>query len=222
MSTINPHVEQHAWAPPTVPPPIVPPPGAYLSEQQFESWAFAQRDVRAEWVEGKVVVMSPVSQVHNSLSVWLTHLLSSFLEVHPLGDLYGPEFMVRLGNGKSRRVPDLLFVSAQRRNLVKKTYLDGPPDLAVEIVSEDSQSRDRREKYHEYESAGVHEYWIVDPFTQQIEAYALGDDGKYVRIAEVEGKIASTVLPGFHLRNEWLWANPRPTVRSLFSELGLA
>jgi Uma2 family endonuclease len=217
MSTINQHVEPNAWEPP-----VVATPDVHLSEQQFESWVFAQPHVRAEWVEGKVIVMSPVSQVHNALTTWLSHLVVSYLEVHSVGELLGPEFMVWLAGGKSRRVPDLLFVSAPRRNLVKETYLDGSPDLAIEVVSNDSQSRDWREKYFEYEAAGVREYWIVDPFSQQIEAYSLGEDNKYVRVAEVEGKIPSTVLPGLHLRNEWLWANPRPTVRSLHAELGLS
>jgi Uma2 family endonuclease len=196
-------------------------PAPRMSEDQFEAWILASEGVRAEWIDGVVQMMSPVSLEHSDLNFWIMRLLAEFTERKNLGGNINSDYMVRLSGGKLRRVPDILYVTEARRSLMTRTYLEGPPDLAVEIVSDDSQSRDRREKYNEYEAAGVREYWIVDPFTQQIEAYALGEDVRYVRIAEVEGKIPSTVLPGFYLRNEWLWANPRPTVRSLFAELGL-
>lgn len=193
-----------------------------MSEAQFERWAFANPDLRAEWVDGELAMMSPVSFDHAAMNVWLSSVLSGFAAEKNLGVVVGPEFMVRLRDGKSRRVPDLLFVTESRRTLIRPTYLDGPPDLAIEIVSCDSQARDYREKYLEYEAAGVREYWIVDPFSKHIEAYSLGDDGKFVRIDEAEGKIASTVLEGFYLRNEWLWAAPRPTAMSLLKEMGIA
>jgi Uma2 family endonuclease len=193
-----------------------------MSEEQFEHWILGNRDVRAEWVNGKVVCMSPVSHVHNALSIWITHFISAFLEQRPSGELLGPEFMIRLPSERSRRVPDLLFVSDSRRELIKPTYLDGAPDLAVEIISEDSQARDWREKYLEHEAAGVREYWIVDPFSKRVEAYLRGDDAKFSRIVEVEGKLTSTVLTGLHFRNDWLWATPRPTVASVLKELGIS
>ncbi|MEX2188374.1 MAG: Uma2 family endonuclease [Pirellulales bacterium] len=214
MATTNQHAGD--WDAADVP--VVP---TQMGEAQFEAWAFANRDVRAEWVDGKVVIMSPVSRDHAAVSIWLTHLLSAFLEARPLGELLGPEFMIRLGDGKSRRVPDLLFVCDARRRLVNETFLDGAPDVAIEIVSRDSQSRDRREKYLEYEAAGVREYWIVDPLSQRFEAYRLSDGGKFAPIDEQDGKFHSTVLDGFYLRNDWLWATPRPTVKNVLKELGI-
>jgi len=44
--------------------------------------------------------------------------------------------------------------------MLKHTYPDGPADLAIEIVSEESRLRDRGEKFAEYEVGGVKEYWI--------------------------------------------------------------
>jgi Uma2 family endonuclease len=73
----------------------------------------------------------------------------------------------------------------------------------------------------ENETSGVREYWIVDPLSNRVEVNRLGEDGRYSRIDEVEGKIASRVLEGFFLRNDWLWATPRPTVASVLAELGI-
>jgi Uma2 family endonuclease len=217
MSIGNQSTDLHDWN--AVP---ASPPAPRMSEDEFEAWILASEGVRAEWVDGEVQMMSPVNLDHSDLNGLLLRLFADFIEAKLLGGKIACDYMIRLGGGKTRRVPDILYVTEARRSLLTRNCLEGPPDLAVEIVSDDSQSRDRREKYNEYEAAGVREYWIVDPFSQAIEAYALGDDGKYVRIAEVEGKIPSTVLPGLYLRNEWLWANPLPTMRSLRDELGIS
>jgi Uma2 family endonuclease len=192
---------------------------ARMSEAEYDVWLRANPDSRSEWVEGELIVMSPVSYEHADLNLWLGCLLREYVEAKGLGKVIGPEFTARLRSGKSRRVPDLLFIAESRRDLIRPMHLDGPPDLAVEIVSNDSLSRDYREKYLEYEAAGVREYWIVDPFSKHIEAYSLDQSGKFAPIAEVDGKISSTVLDGFCLSTAWLWTTPRPTALSLLAEL---
>jgi len=137
----------------------------------------------------------------------------------------GPQFTMRLsipGQRKkiSRREPDIFFVAAGRCDLLKRTLLEGPPDLAVEIVSPESQNTDRRQKYLEYEAAGIGEYWIVDPVSQTTEAYARQGQS-FVEISEQQGKLVSVVVPGWYLRPQWLWAQPRPDVRMALAELGI-
>jgi Uma2 family endonuclease len=190
-----------------------------MSEAEYDAWLRANPESRSEWVEGELIVMSPVSYEHADLNLWLGCLLREFVEAKVLGKIIGPEFTARLRSGKSRRVPDLQFIAESRHELIRPMHLDGPPDLAVEIVSNDSLSRDYREKYLEYEAAGVREYWIVDPFSKHVEAYMRDESGKFAPIAEVDGKIPSTVLDGFYLSTAWLWATPRPTAMSLLPEL---
>jgi Uma2 family endonuclease len=128
---------------------------------------------------------------------------------------------VRLGTQRRRRVPDILFVSTERQGILRSDYVEGAPDLAIEIVSPESLSRDWREKYLEYEAAGVREYWIIDPMARRVEAYVLGDDGHYARLPEEEGVIRSVALPGFYLRTDWLWQEPLPNVLEIAKELGV-
>jgi Uma2 family endonuclease len=64
----------------------------------------------------------------------------------------------------------------------------------MEIVSLESLPRDWRDKYWEYETAGVQEYWVIDPLAPHAEAYALGEDKRYARIAEQDEAIHSTVV----------------------------
>src|SRR4051794_10161812 len=55
-----------------------PVPGVRWTERQFVDWAFGRFD--AEWVDGEVVLMSPVDDIHDTLEVWLTTLLQMFIE----------------------------------------------------------------------------------------------------------------------------------------------
>ncbi|MDW8290080.1 MAG: Uma2 family endonuclease, partial [Armatimonadota bacterium] len=71
------------------------------------------------------------------------------------------------------RSPDILFVSQQNLHRLKPTYLDGPADLVVEIISPESEERDRTQKFSEYERGGVREYWLIDPEKRLAEFYVL-------------------------------------------------
>jgi hypothetical protein len=55
------------------------------------------------------------------------------------------------------------------------------PPQPVEVPPE-SRSRDRGEKYYEYEEGGVREYWLIDPVRRKAEFYQLGADGYYPAI----------------------------------------
>lgn len=211
----------------TIAPPVRPvddpagtpvPPGR-LTEEQFLAWC--PEDARAEWVDGDVIIMSPCSYHHVNIVGFLGALLREFAERRELGVVLGPEFAVRLTGPDRRRVPDLLFVARDRTGLLRPTHLEGPPDLAVEVVSPDSVARDWREKFLDYQAAGVREYWIVDPLSQRVELNVL-EESAYRQVEPREGRLDSRALPGFFLRPDWLWQDPLPKLRAVAAELGLA
>jgi Uma2 family endonuclease len=109
------------------------------------------------------------------------------------------------GNG---REPDLMFIATANLARLGQKYLDGPADLVIEMVSEDSVVRDRDDKFSEYQDAGVREYWIIDPRPNRRRAdfYVMGENGKYQPVPiPNDNRYHSTVLPGFWLDLEWLW-----------------
>jgi Uma2 family endonuclease len=191
-----------------------------MTEQQFVAWAGRQEDLRAEWVDGEVIIMSPASVEHEQLLIWLFNVLHPFVEHHDLGVILGSNVTVRLASQKRRRIPDLLFVSTSRQGLIKQNHVEGPPDLIIEVVSPDSQTRDRRKKHSEYEKGGVREYWILDPLSQRMEAYTL-EGGEFVALESKKGVIRSALLDGFYLRSAWLWRRPLPKVVEIQKELGI-
>ncbi len=188
------------------------------TEEEFEAWC--DEDVKAEYVDGRVIMHSPASTRHVDMVSFLVTLLRLFVDKHDLGLVLGPELQVRLRPGL-RRVPDLLFVAKDRLEIIRETFVEGPPDLAIEIVSPDSIARDWREKYWEYEQAGVSEYWVIDPQARRMDVYRLEEEGRYKAVAAEEGVYRSQVVSGFWLRAAWLWREPLPNVLEVVGELGV-
>jgi Uma2 family endonuclease len=195
-----------------------PVPGIRLTERQFLSWY--PEKARAEWDNGDVILMGRTSGDHSDITVFLVRLLAAFVERHDLGLIRGPEFLMRLGGQRKDRIPDVLFVSNARMHLVRKDDLNGPADLAVEVVSRDSTVRDWRTKYQEYERAGVREYWVIDPLVKRFEAYSLR--GKTYRLLPVDedGRVCSKMLRGLYVRPAWFWRSPLPKMTAVLKEIG--
>jgi Uma2 family endonuclease len=151
--------------------------------------------------------------------VFLAALFQLYLEKHAIGRVLPAPFQMKLRN--SGREPDLLFVATERLDRLRENHLEGPADLAVEIVSRDSGARDRGDKFFEYEREGVREYWLLEPIRRRAEFYRQGPGGYYVTVAAGEDNIfRSEVLPGFWVRTSWLWQDPLPLTAAV-KELGL-
>jgi Uma2 family endonuclease len=150
---------------------------------------------------------SPASKRHQQIVSFLGKVLGTFVEQHNLGIVLSAPFQMKLEHG---REPDLLFVAREHQNRLKETYLDGPADLAVEIVSPESAERDRGAKFYEYARGGVPEYWLMDPQIQWAEFYRLEEERYRMTFCGEEGEYRALTLPGFWLRVEWLWQEPLP------------
>jgi Uma2 family endonuclease len=189
--------------------------------EEFLAWC--DEDTWAEWVDGEVVVLTPASVGHQNVKGLLYALIREFLLRRPVGRVLMAPFVVRLPEPLRRaREPDVLYVSREKLSFLKETYLDGAPDLVIEVVSPESLARDRGEKYLEYEAAGVKEYWVVDPERRQAEFHRLAEDGRYrAALPDAQGVYHAGVLPGFRLKVEWLWLDPAPSVLECLKEMGV-
>ena len=183
----------------------------------FEEYlASGDEPMMSEWVDGEVIFMSPVAAAHQELVLFLAQTLGLHVRIHGLGRLLLAPYPMKLEAARRGREPDLFFIAKEREHLIEKTYLNGPADLVIEIVSPESIGRDRGEKFAEYEQAGIKEYWLIDPDRQTEEFYELGADGRYRAAAtEPDGIYRSQVVPGFFVRTSWLWQTPSPTLDAL-------
>lgn len=186
----------------------LPNPPRTLSYEEFLEWM--DEDTVAEWEDGRIIMSSPASFQHQTIGDFLTHIMQLFVEHHDLGVIVSAPFQMKLANG---REPDILYVSTAHEDRFHDTYLDGPADLVVEIISPESLERDRGTKFVEYETGGIPEYWLIDPLRRQVECYQLNPQGRYAAAFSGEtGIYRSAVLPGFWLQIEWLWQRPLPDV----------
>ncbi len=192
-------------------------PGRRMTEREFVKWQMP--GTRAEWADGEVIIMSPDSGKHISLVDFLATVVGLFARKRDLGRAFGANYQMRFSRLKRRRSADLVFVAKDRLDILKPNHIEGPPDLVVEIVSPESTARDWREKYLEYQRAGIKEYWIIEPTLHRMEAYTL-IKREYVRIDERDGKIHSRVLPGLYIKPEWLWSDPACDPLEVLKELG--
>ena len=184
------------------------PPQEYVSFEEYIEWL--DEDTRAEWVDGKIeIITSPVSLSHQEAGGFLLRILGIYTEARDLGHMvFGPYVMKMAGIARGRE-PDLIFVQKDRTHLLTRHYLDGPADLAIEIISPESNKRDRKVKFAEYQIAGIREYWLIDPDKQTAEFYQLDEEGVY----------HSQVIHGFRLRVDWLWQSPMPATLDVLREL---
>ena len=187
----------------------------------FEAFlAQHHEDGMMEWVDGRVLVMTPASVEHQRVRDFLLMLMRAYVEHHQVGEVISAPFVMRLPTRPSGREPDLLFVTMARLSQVRSTYLDGPADLVVEIISPESDARDRGEKFVEYEGAGIAEYWIIDPLRNEAFFYVLDQDGHYrQRTVDHEGVYHSSAVTGFWLVVDWLWQRPLPAAFPLIRRL---
>jgi Uma2 family endonuclease len=193
------------------------PPSGKMTYEAFLAWA--DEDTRAEWVDGEVVLLSPSSNRHQMLVVFLVSLFQHFVEAHRLGTVLTAPFQMKTGPDLPGREPDILFIAREHLDRLKNVYLDGPADLVVEIISPDSRGRDRGEKFYEYEQGGVREYWLLDYLRRQAEFYQRGADGIFRLVPVGEDDIyRSAVLEGLWLKVDWLWQEPLPPLLTVLRE----
>lgn len=173
----------------------------------------------AEWIGGRVELRMSSSKEHQDLQGFLLALLKFWAESGDFGVVEGAPFQMKLDPDLRGREPDVLFVASEHLNRLRPTFLDGPADLAIEIVSPESAERDRGQKFYEYESGGVREYWIIDPQRRRVEWCQLQDDGAYTMVRPGEdGKYLSLAMPGLWMREEWLWQRPLPKLLGVLRE----
>ena len=102
--------------------------------------------------------------------------------------------------------PDVIFVSNSRLHIIGKENLSGPPDLAVEVLSESTAQVDREIKPKQYALYGVPEFRLVDPEGETITIFRL-KDREYELVEELRfgDTLTSPLFPGLRLPVSSLW-----------------
>jgi Uma2 family endonuclease len=164
----------------------------------FREWITPH--VKAEFINGEIILHSPVKKRHWSVTDLLSSLLSFYVRVKKLGRVGTEKVLVALTRNDYE--PDVVFFSKEKADTFTEDQMLFPsPDFVVEILSKKTASKDRGIKMQDYAAHGIQEYWIIDPIKQHIEQYILflPTDKKYTP-AKTFGyydEIESRVIKGF-------------------------
>jgi Uma2 family endonuclease len=159
---------------------------------------------KSDLIEGVFVMASPASVQHEDVTMFIGAALRLFVTSRKVGLVLGSNAAFRL-NEENVYQPDVSFVANENLDRVGEVVVDGPPDLAVEVISPGSRQYDMGEKFVNYARFGVEEYWVIDPLERAARIYRQLH-GQLAPLPLVEGGILrSQVLPGFWLRLDWLF-----------------
>jgi len=166
----------------------------------FREWITPS--MKAEFINGQVILHSPVKRRHWNVTDLLSSMLSLYVRRHKLGKV-GTE-KVLIGLTRNDYEPDLVFFRKEIADQFDEDQMVFPaPDFVVEILSGKTASRDRGVKLQDYAAHGIPEYWIIDPLGQSVEQYLLHESGdskyEHPRIYAIFDDIESAVIKGFKI-----------------------
>ncbi|HRQ39700.1 MAG TPA: Uma2 family endonuclease [Chloroflexota bacterium] len=174
-----------------------------------EFFAFSPDDEKAELINGVYVVSPPPLDSHEKIQGFLYALIREFAERHDLGEVRGSRTAVRLADNQVFE-PDILFVAQERETIIQERGIFGAPDLVVEILSVSTARYDRGDKFMAYQSAGIQELWLIDPYGPAGTEFFQRQGNRLQPIMpDADGWLLSLALPGFRLNTTWLWPADR-------------
>jgi Uma2 family endonuclease len=170
------------------------------ARQQFLD--LVHENMKAEFINGEVIMHSPVKMKHWEASMNLSSSMHRHVQDKQLGKVGVEKVMVHLTRNDYE--PDICFFSWEKAARFHPDQMLFPaPDLIVEILSITTEKNDRNIKMQDYALHGVAEYWIIDPVQQSVEQYLLEEDAYKLQVKLVrEGTIYAKAIEGYAVKLE--------------------
>ena len=167
----------------------------------YEDWLnFPDDGWKYEIIDGVLYMSPPPATGHQRSSSKLLTRMNSYAETKNLGEIIAAPCGVRLPNQSVPVEPDIFFIKKARLHIIQEKYVEGVPDLIVEILSPSNPNHDRETKFRIYQEAGVPEYWLVDYLQKTVEVFVL-TEGVYTLHNNYRAgdTITSAQLTGFEI-----------------------
>lgn len=179
--------------------------------------------MKGDLIDGHAIIDISTSVLHERLFKFLLILLEGYVEANGLGEAFGSRTTMRVDDENGYE-PDVLFIRSDRLGILDVKDATSPVDLAVEIVSPTSGTRDRETKFEGYERIGVPEYWLIDPVRREAAFYRLDGapyqpGGRYRAVPLADGLYTSLTVSGFRLDPQSLFAEPLPSAFTVLRDL---
>src|SRR6266581_1709839 len=160
---------------------------------------------RYEILDGELEVSPAPAPRHQAVLGNLFWILHGHVQERGSGRVYCAPIDVILAPSSVVQ-PDLIFIAAGRESIVTERAIEGPPDLAVEILSPWSGRRDRVAKAALYGRHGIRHYWIPDPVARTLEVYEVkGTEYRRVAVHEGAARVRTTLFPDLEIDLGRVW-----------------
>lgn len=156
---------------------------------------------KMELADGRVLTMSPVGLLHGQISHAIATALGAFVRPRQLGTVT-QETGFRLQRNPDRvRAPDVSFLRSDRipPKGRRETFIEGPPDLAIEVLSPDDRVAAVLRKVAEYLEAGTPRVWVVDPDAETVTVYRAERSETFGPSSVLDSEAAGFAVEGFEL-----------------------
>lgn len=169
-------VEQHRWT--------LPPRDGYTVDDLL---TLPDLPPHTELIDGSLILVSPQRFFHSAA---IDLLVAGLRRTLP-PDLKAAREMTVVLDKRNGPEPDISVIKASAKTGPMQTHFQGPDVvLAIEVVSPESESRDRTTKFQKYASAGIRHYWLVE---------ASGpDDYPVIQVYELGQASGTYALTGIH------------------------
>ena len=133
---------------------------------------------RAELIDGRIYDMAPPSTMHQRILLKITRKIADHIDAHGgQCEVFPAPFAVFLNKDERNHVePDISVICDKDK--IDDRGCNGAPDWVIEITSPSDAQMDYGVKLFKYRTAGVREYWIVDPRKKTVLVYDLEKDEK--------------------------------------------
>ena len=159
------------------------------------------QDVRAELIDGQIYYMSAPAWIHQKIVVEILFVIKSHIKSnHGTCEVCPAPFAVYLNGEEGRDLlePDLVVICNPDR-LHDKGCM-GAPDWVMEVISPSTRSRDYAIKLFKYRTAGVREYWIVNPDKELITVYRFDQKPEVVDVYHFDEDVPFSIFPDLSVR----------------------
>ena len=128
---------------------------------------------RAELINGTIYNMAPPNRLHQDIVMNLSAEIRDYIKKNNGScKVYPAPFAVFLNNDNQTYVEPDISVICDKSKLDDRGC-NGAPDWIIEVVSQSTKRMDYGIKLFKYRTAGVREYWIVNPLNKTVNVYDL-------------------------------------------------
>jgi Uma2 family endonuclease len=158
---------------------------------------------RQELIKGELLTMPSPKPLHGQVVANLAIILGQHIKANRLGRIYAESGYKLESDPDTVLGPDASFVSKERIDQAEDAYYEGPPDLAIEVLSPGDRRGYVERKLVLYLQRGTRSVWLVNPRRRTVEVVSSLDNR---RMLHEDDELVDDTVPGFRVKVSEIFA----------------